>query len=98
MTMLYLWAKKNHRFLVPIVIFLSLIMLTTGVMMKYEQALQKFSSINFTLVRSFHSNTSTYFSIVLTAMLITGTYMYIYPWLQRKKQKATTQNDNNPAT
>lgn len=83
MTKYYFFAKKLHRTLVLIITILSLLMMLTGLMLKYPAL--SFNLINLGLIRYLHSQLSPLFGSVLTLMIITGIWMYLYPELQKRK-------------
>ena len=83
MTKYYLLAKKLHRILVLIITILSLLMALTGLILKYPAL--SLNLINLGLVRYLHNQLSPLFGIVLTLMIITGIWMYLYPALQKRK-------------
>jgi exosortase/archaeosortase len=79
MIKLYLFSKKIHRILVLLIILMTLVMIITGVALKYQ--------INFFdlgLFRFIHNNLSPLFSIILILMILTGSVLYIFPLLKRK--------------
>lgn len=84
---LYLWARKIHRFLAIIIVVLSLIMGSTGMVMKYPFLSGTFSFINPDAARTLHNNLSSYFAIVLFLMAITGLIMFLQPYLLKWKKK-----------
>lgn len=84
MNKLYLWSKIIHRILVISIVLLSLVMMTTGLLIKnfrIAAALQ----IDVTAVRYVHNSMSTFFSIALVCMVTTGLIMYLTLLLKRKK-------------
>lgn len=85
MTKYYLISKKIHRILVLIITVLSLLMALTGLMLKYPAF--NLNLINLGLVRYLHNQLSPLFGIVLTLMIITGVWMYLYPELQKRIKK-----------
>lgn len=89
MTKLYLLARKFHRYLVIIIILLSILMAGTGIILRYPaQITNVFNSINLSYIRFLHGQISTYFTITLILMSLTGAVLYIYPlWQQRKNNK-----------
>lgn len=91
MTKLYLWSKKIHRLSILAVSFLSLIMAVTGLLLKYSLfAATHLKFINPGLIRYLHNQLSPLFALTLLAMILTGGFMYLFPWLNQKfgkKQK-----------
>jgi len=79
-------ARKIHRFLVGIIILLSIIMMLTGSAMKYPEI----ALIDPFFARRAHNIISTFFSLALTLMMVTGLFMYLYPWLSKIKNKSQT--------
>lgn len=84
MTKIYLWSRKIHRVFVLIVISLSLVMAVTGLALKY--ALTWF---DLGLVRYLHNQLSPFFGLALFVMILTGGFMYLFPWLNRQKSNQT---------
>lgn len=84
---LYLLAKKIHRYLVIIIVFLTMLMATTGGIMKYSSFFSDFNFIYLGLVRYLHNQMSPFFSVVLFLMGITGLVMYFYPAVIARKRK-----------
>ena len=80
MTKIYLWSKKIHRTLVIAIIFLAIIMIGTGTLLKYSVIVGEISFIDLELARYIHNSLSIWFAIILSPMIITGTIMYVYPW------------------
>ncbi|NTU46480.1 hypothetical protein HGA88_02545 [Candidatus Roizmanbacteria bacterium] len=83
-TKLYLLSKKIHRICVLIITALTFFMAGTGSYLKFTFVSTLFSFIDFGLVRTIHSNLSPLFSFVLAVMVITGIYMYVFPYVRRK--------------
>jgi len=85
---LAIWAKKIHRILVVFITISGLIMMVTGFKMK--QATQGIIVLPFfdtTATRTLHNQLSTLFAIVLGIMMLTGIFMYIYPWIIKLTRK-----------
>lgn len=83
MVKLYLYARKIHRFLVLIIVFLAFIMSATGMLMR-NPSWEKFSPFSLDLARYIHNQLSWIFSIILILMIITGLIMYFYPLLKKQ--------------
>lgn len=58
----------------------------TGVVMKYPGFFNAIPFIDPILMRSVHAELSIYFLIALTFMMVTGTYMYLFPILNARKK------------
>ena len=71
----YLLTKKIHRLLILFITILGLIMVLTGLMMKYP-ALFNVLPFDPSTIRTLHNTLSIYFAIVLLLMMITGLCMY----------------------
>jgi uncharacterized iron-regulated membrane protein len=85
MVKLYLFSKKIHRFLALIISIMALIMMVTGLNMKYG-----WFFLNPLFARKLHNAFSIYFAVVLSIMALAGLVMFIFPYWQRwqnKKQK-----------
>ncbi len=74
----YRYARMVHRYLVIIVLLLGLFMMITGICMYAGQYLG-FDPVT---VRYIHHNISILFSVVLGGMMITGSYLFIFPYLR----------------
>lgn len=81
--LMYLKAKKLHRFLVVIIVTLGLIMMVTGMTMKYPQLLPFIDPL---AARHLHNLVSPYFALTLTLMAATGLTMYLYPYYLKHKR------------
>lgn len=82
-TKLYLISKKVHRLLVIMMLVMGTIMGLTGVIMKYPSVLRFFPFVDLGLNRYLHNNLSIIFVMGLGCMIITGTYMYLFPTIRR---------------
>lgn len=80
-------ARKIHRMMVLIMLFLGLVMMVTGSSMKYPNLMP---FINPLTARQVHNLISTFFSIIFIVMMLTGLFMYSYPWLQRITRKSVS--------
>lgn len=85
MTNLLILARKIHRILVLIIITISLIMMTTGVLMKYS--FMNIFRFDMAAVRYLHNQVSALFSFTLIFMIVTGSYLYIFPYLKKSTPK-----------
>jgi uncharacterized iron-regulated membrane protein len=74
--------RKIHRFFVLIIIALTAVMAFTGIAMKYSLL-----TTDLAMLRYVHNNLSVLFTAVLVIMAVTGTYLYFFPWLMKRKQK-----------
>lgn len=93
MTNIYQLSRKVHRYLVIIIISLGLLMIISGVLLKYPKiTIDYLTFIDLGFVRFIHNQISTYFGIVLFIMILTGAWMYFYPmWQQRKNKKVKNE-------
>ena len=67
---------------------LGLIMAVTGLLLKYSLFASTYLKfINLGLVRYLHNQLSPLFALVLFAMILTGGFMYLFPWLNQKLNK-----------
>jgi len=78
----YLWSKKTHRILVLLILILGIIMISTGYMM-HEGVYILLPPIQ---IRFLHDSFSILFSVILGIMALTGTYLFLFPYLPVKKQ------------
>jgi cytochrome b subunit of formate dehydrogenase len=79
-------ARKIHRFCVLIIIAIGLVMMVTGSIMKYPEL---FTFSDPFAARRLHNILSTYFSIILFVMMLTGGYLYIFPWIMKRVRKSS---------
>ncbi len=95
---LYTFSRRIHRYLVLIFLGLFVVMSGTGSIMRYPSWFEWLPAwLSAGRVRYLHGQVSTYFSIVLFIMALTGTYMYFHTlWVQRKQEKLKLQEP--PAT
>lgn len=82
---LYLWSKKIHRYLVLIVFILGMVMIGSGYMMN-QNSYFSFSPMS---VRYIHNAISIVFSITLGIMMLTGLYLFLFPYFPVKKEAQT---------
>jgi hypothetical protein len=79
---LSIWARKIHRILVSFVTISGLIMMMTGLVMRNSTEGETFLPfIDPTAARTVHGNTSAIFAVFLGLMILTGLFLYMYPWL-----------------
>lgn len=81
---IYLYAKKIHRILVLVICVLTVLMATTGALLKYSFIASQFSFIDLRLTRWIHNQMSPFFSITLFGMILTGIIMYVFPLMKKK--------------
>ena len=95
---IYLTAKKIHRLLVLVMIFLTTLMASTGTLLKYNASVaEHFPAFDLNQFRYIHNNLSVIFTIALVLMTISGTLMYFIPYLMtRKNSKPTLVNSQQP--
>ena len=100
MTSLYLLSKRFHRYLVLIILGLTLVMAGTGFLLRYPQWAGWLPTwFDIGKVRYLHGQVSTYFAIAMVIMAITGAYMYFHTlWVQRKQEKLHQHNPPEPPT
>lgn len=95
MTQTYTLARKIHRLFMFIILALSLLMGGTGIVLKFPSITTNYLTfIDLAQARYLHNQLSTYFSIILFLMALTGLWMYIYPAIQ--KQKRDHKNSQHP--
>jgi hypothetical protein len=86
LTKLALYSRKIHRILVIFITILGTIMMITGLMIdELEDGGHIFADPEF--IRSIHGKTSTPFAFVLGLMIVTGLFLYLYPWIQKTIHK-----------
>lgn len=98
MTSLYILSRRFHRYLVLIILGLTLVMAGTGLFLRYPSwSVWLPAWLDMGKVRYLHGQVSTYFAIALIIMVITGSYMYFHTlWVQRKQEKVQKQQDQQP--
>jgi hypothetical protein len=84
-TKLYLWSKQIHRLCMYGTIFMVLIKGGTGLILKYDDFFRQVKMIDLIYMRELHNTLSIYFAIFLACMMLTGLYMYLYPFLRSRK-------------
>lgn len=77
-------ARKIHRILVVATVLLGLSMMTTGSLLKFP-----LFTLDYIMVRSVHNNLSTFFSAALFMMMVTGLFMYLFPYLNKQGRKSS---------
>lgn len=92
---LYIYSRKLHRILLFVVSTLTLIMGMTGLVMKYPK-LGAILHLENSMVRYVHNKLSVLFVAVLGAMMLTGLYMYFYPWYQQRRALRDTSTAPPP--
>lgn len=93
----YPLARKVHRFCVLFMVVLGLAMTGTGSVMKYAFLVTPvLPSVDLLRVRQLHAILSPFFGIILLAMMVSGGYMYLYPWLLRRVKKTGQKKSPTP--
>lgn len=87
MTKYYLLARKIHRYLVLITVTLIIFMATTGGLLKYTFFSAKIPFIDLGLIRFLHNNLSPFFSFILFLMAVTGSFLFLFPYLPKRPDK-----------
>lgn len=62
-------------------------MMASGLFMKYPIIPRWLPGLDPGLVRYLHNQMSFFFSLTLTLMMLTGLYMFFFPWLKKKFSK-----------
>jgi len=78
---LFIFSRTIHRYLVLVTLVTGIIMMFTGICMYQGQ----YFFLDPSLVRYVHNKLTILFSFVLGGMAITGTYLFIFPYLPVKK-------------
>lgn len=77
--------KSIHRFLVILIITLGLVMLGTGLTMKYPDFfLSTLPFIDLFSMRNIHNLVSVFFAIVFFIQMVSGLVLYLFPILQKR--------------
>lgn len=88
MQKVYAWSRNIHRTCALFMIPLGLIILVTGLGMKYPLwFLSVFPSVDIVGFRTLHNAISPFIGIILGIMMLTGTVMYLYPLIIRWKSR-----------
>lgn len=82
---LFQWSKSLHRLALFGVVGLAAIMGLTGMLLKFPKAARFLPGVDLNLVRYLHNEFSLYFSLFLITMILTGLYMYWYPWYAKRR-------------
>ena len=83
----YLFFKKIHRVLVLVIMFFTMLMSLTGIILKYPK-ITDVVTMDLIFVRNLHNVASPFFGLTLFIMMISGAVMYFYPvFLQRRRSK-----------
>lgn len=82
-------ARKIHRLLIFLSIPLGLAQITTGLALLYPKI---FFFLPASTAFSLHIATAPWFALVLFFTMLTGTYLYLHPYLQRWLRKPPPQN------
>lgn len=86
MTKIYLLSKKIHRLLVIILTSITLVMAGTGLMLEEREV---WFGLDLGMMRFIHNKLSVPFTIVLSLMILSGLFMYFYPFYVRRKHENT---------
>jgi len=81
-------ARKIHRWLLFLTIPLGLAQMTTGLVMLYPSV---FSFITPAVAVPVHLATAPWFALFFFLAMLTGLFLYLYPWLQRISRKNSPQ-------
>lgn len=86
---LYLLSKKIHRWSLLVVMLLTVLMAGTGLLLKYP-GLNDLLNTKMGLVRYIHREMSTWFTIDLGIMTVTGLAMYFIPEIIKNRTQKST--------
>lgn len=86
---LYLNSRKLHLILVIPIAVLTLLMAGTGILLKYPQ--YSFGFIDPNLIRYLHNQLSSFFTIFLGFMTLSGLVMFAMPYLRKMKSRTVTK-------
>jgi hypothetical protein len=87
---LSIWSRKIHRYLVILISVIGLVMMVTGFKMKQAtEGVIVFPFFDSTATRTLHNQLSTLFAIVLGIMMLTGLFLFLYPWIIKLTRKKT---------
>jgi hypothetical protein len=88
---LAVFSRKIHRILVVFITVLGTVMAVTGVTMhEAGEGNKLLSFIDINSAEEIHNTLSVYFAVVLALMIITGLFMYLFPYLTRWFKKPNT--------
>ena len=89
-------ARTTHRLCVILMLVLGMTMAYTGMVMKFTVFILTYVPfLYFGNARTLHNFLSPFFGVLLVTMMITGGYMYIYPWLLRRKMNMKKLENRN---
>lgn len=77
------YARKIHRILVLFISALSLVMVVTGLTLHKGNEADGKPLLNYNIAWSIHGTVAIFFAFILGCMVLTGLYLYSYPWLQK---------------
>ncbi len=90
LSQLFLLSKKIHRWSLLVTVLLTLIMGSTGMLLKYPN-LGEIVNIDLGLIRYIHREMSVLFSVALIIMATTGLAMYFIPELLNKARQSNSK-------
>jgi uncharacterized iron-regulated membrane protein len=80
---LYVTVRKIHRFFSLAVLVAGICMMITGLCLYLNQ----YTFVDPMLVRYLHNKLSLLFSGILGAMMLTGLYLFLFPYLPNKREE-----------
>jgi len=87
---LSIWARKIHRYLVILISVIGLVMMVTGYKMKQAtEGVVVLPFIDYHAARVLHNQLSTLFAVILGIMMLTGIFLFLYPWIIKLSRKNT---------
>ncbi len=76
-------AREIHKMFAIATFILGSAMTLTGLILKFPQ-LSKLPFIDPSFSRFLHNALSPFFAVALILMMVTGVFMYVFPWLLKK--------------
>lgn len=92
---LFLLCRKIHRLSIFLTIPLGLVMTLTGLFLRSDRFVFYLTFVDLRAIRALHRNLSPVFAVVLLIMMLTGLFMYLFPWLNQKLHQNKI-NQNGP--
>jgi hypothetical protein len=85
---LSVWSRKIHRYLVILISVIGFVMMVTGYKMKQAtEGVVVLPFLDYAATRTLHNQLSTLFAVVLGIMMLTGIFLFLYPWIIKMTRK-----------
>jgi cytochrome b subunit of formate dehydrogenase len=95
MNKLFLLCRKIHRIFLFLTIPSGAVLIVSGLFLKYPgEVIRYLGFIDLVAVRDLHRNLAPLFAIILLVMMLTGSLMYFFPWLNKKFVDKNARDQN----